>query len=56
MSLAALSEHTGKDMAYLMSADATLLCLLVEHLQTGRSVYAEDPASGRRSPLTLDWV
>lgn len=55
-SLASLSEQTGKDMAFLMGTGATLLCLVVEHLWAGRSVYAEDPASGRRSPLTVDWA
>ena len=56
MSLAALSESTGKDMAFLMSAGTTLLCLMVAQLRAGRSVYAEDPASGRRSEMTLDWA
>lgn len=55
-SLAALSEATGKDMAYLMATAVTLLHYVAEHLSAGRRVYAEDPDSGRRSAMTLDWA
>ena len=55
-SLAALSEATGKDMAYLMATAVTLLHHVAEHLSAGRRVYAEDPDSGRRSAMTLDWA
>lgn len=46
MSLVASSESTGKDLAFLISAGTTLLCLMVSQLRAGRSVYAEDPGSG----------
>lgn len=55
-SMASLSDQTGKDMAFLMGTGATLLCLVVEHLWAGRSVYAEDPDSGQRRQLTVDWA
>lgn len=55
-SLASLSEQTGKDMAFLMGTGAALLCLVVEHLWAGRSVYTEDPGSGRRRQMTVDWA
>lgn len=55
-SLASLSDQTGKDMAFLMQAGVVMLCLFVEHLRAGRSVYAEDPASGRRTQLTVAWA
>jgi hypothetical protein len=30
--------------------------MFVEHLWTGHAVYVENSVSGRRSPLTLDWI
>lgn len=56
MSLAALSEDTGKDLAFLVSAAVTVLCVFVDQIRAGNSVYAENPTSGGRSPMTLDWV
>lgn len=55
-SLAALSEATGKDLGYLMGTAVALLHRMVEQLSAGRRVYAEDPDSGRRSEMTLDWA
>lgn len=55
-SLAWLSDQTGKDAAFLMGAGAEMLCLFVAQLRAGRSVYAEDPTSGRRKELTVDWA
>lgn len=54
-SLAELSDRTGKDMAFLMSTACWLLCTVVDRLSAGRRVYDEDPASGERRQMTLDW-
>ena len=55
-SLVALSEATGKDLGHLMGTAVALLHRMVEQLSAGRRVYAEDPDSGRRSEMTLDWA
>lgn len=51
-----MSDRTGRDLAVLMTAAGALLRLLAGHLSAGRPVYAEDPASGRRGQITLDWA
>lgn len=56
MLLAELSKDTGKDMAFLHGAAVTALCLFVDQLRAGNAVYAENPTTGKRNELTLDWA
>lgn len=56
MELAQLSEDTGKDLGFLHAAAVMVLCMFVDQLRAGKHVYAENPATGRRDPLKIDWA